>query len=50
MGRSGTTVYTDAWRSYIGLEGDYAHKVIDHAEEYVNGRVHTNGIENSGAS
>jgi hypothetical protein len=25
---------------------DYAHEVIDHAEEYVDGRVHTNGIEN----
>jgi transposase-like protein len=42
----GSTVYTDAWRSYSGLADDYAHEVIDHAEEYVNGRVHTNGIEN----
>ncbi len=25
---------------------DYVHKVIDHAEKYVDGRVHTNGIEN----
>src|SRR5947207_9012045 len=24
----------------------YIHKVIDHAEEYVDGEVHTNGIEN----
>jgi transposase-like protein len=43
---SGSTVYTDAWKSYTGLEADYAHEVIDHAETYVNGRVHTNGIEN----
>lgn len=29
-----------------GLATDYAHKVVDHAVEYVNGRVHTNGLEN----
>jgi hypothetical protein len=27
---------------------DYVHKAINHMEEYVNGRVHTWGIENSG--
>ena len=41
----GSTVYTDAWRPYRGLT-DYVHGVIDHAVEYVNGRVHTNGVEN----
>jgi hypothetical protein len=25
---------------------DYEHKIIDHAEAYVNGQVHTNGMEN----
>ncbi len=25
---------------------DYGHKVIDHAEKYVDGRVHNNGLEN----
>lgn len=25
---------------------DYVHQVVDHAIEYVNGRVHTNGLEN----
>jgi transposase-like protein len=44
--RRGSTLYTDAWHSYTGLDGDFAHKVIDHAERYVDGRVHTNGIEN----
>ena len=24
----------------------YAHKVIDHAERYVDGKIHTNGMEN----
>ena len=42
----GTEVYTDALRSYTGLEGEYVHKVIDHAECYANGHVHTNGLEN----
>jgi hypothetical protein len=34
------------WRSYNGLDADYVHQVIDHAESYVNGNIHTNGIEN----
>ncbi len=42
----GAAVYSDALRSYTGLDADYAHKVVDHAVEYVCGRVHTNGIEN----
>jgi transposase-like protein len=43
---AGTPVYTDALLSYYGLSNDYEHKVIDHAERYVEGRVHTNGMEN----
>ncbi len=39
-------MFTDAWVGYGGLEPDYTHKVIDHAEAYVKGNVHTNGIEN----
>jgi transposase-like protein len=42
----GSTVYTDNWKAYFGLSDTYAHEVIDHAEQYVDGRVHTNGIEN----
>ena len=42
----GSNVYTDAYGSYKGLESDYAHKVVDHAERYVDGVVHTNGLEN----
>ncbi len=44
--RRGSTLYTDAWHSYKGLDEDFVHEVIDHAERYVDGRVHTNGIEN----
>ena len=42
----GSTVYTDALKSYYGLAADYDHAVIDHLESYVNGRIHTNGVEN----
>jgi transposase-like protein len=43
---AGSALYTDFLLSYDGLEGQYAHKVVDHAVEYVNGNVHTNGLEN----
>jgi transposase-like protein len=43
---AGSAVYTDALMSYYGLSTDYAHGVIDHAEQYVDGQVHTNGLEN----
>jgi transposase-like protein len=42
----GSNVYTDALRSYADLDDEFIHEVIDHAEEYVRGKVHTNGIEN----
>ena len=42
----GAALYSDALRSYSGLAQDYAHQVIDHAEKYVDGQVHTNGLEN----
>lgn len=42
----GATVYTDALASYTGLERDYDHATIDHAVAYVEGQVHSNGIEN----
>ena len=43
---SGAPIFTDALHSYSGLDRDYVHQVIDHAIQYVNGRVHTNGLEN----
>ena len=43
---SGAEVFTDALPSYRGLNPEYMHQVIDHAEAYVNGNVHTNGLEN----
>jgi len=43
---AGATIHTDSHPSYQGLTGEYVHKVIDHAEKYVDGQVHTNGCEN----
>ena len=39
-------MYSDALASYEGLENYLDHQVVDHAIEYVKGRVHTNGLEN----
>jgi transposase-like protein len=43
---AGSALYSDALKSYDGLESEYAHQVVDHAVEYVRGKVHTNGLEN----
>ncbi|MDP2055802.1 MAG: IS1595 family transposase [Acidobacteriota bacterium] len=42
----GSTLHTDAFSSYTGLGSSYNHNVINHAEAYVDGNVHTNGCEN----
>jgi len=42
---AGSELNTDALKSYEGLN-EFTHKVVDHAEEYVNGTVHTNRLEN----
>jgi transposase len=34
---AGSALYSDALKSYDGLEQEYAHKIIDHAEKYVDG-------------
>lgn len=44
--QAGSDVHTDALASYRKLENEYIHNVIDHAESYVRGKVHTNGLEN----
>jgi transposase-like protein len=41
-----SALYSDALKSYDGLSEEYAHQVIDHAIAYVDGNVHTNGMEN----
>jgi transposase-like protein len=42
----GAELFTDSWVSYNGLDAEYIHQVINHAEKYVDGQIHTNGIEN----
>jgi transposase-like protein len=42
----GANVSSDAFLSYAGLDKHYVHTVIDHAEKYADGIVHTNGMEN----
>jgi len=42
----GSKLYSDSLLSYEGLDSEYEHQVVDHAVEYVRGKVHTNGMEN----
>jgi hypothetical protein len=42
----GSELHTDDFYGYWGLANDYAHEVVNHAETYVSGKVHTNGLEN----
>ncbi len=44
--KGGSYVFSDAFAGYNGLDRDYVHQVIDHAEKYVDGNIHTNTIEN----
>lgn len=44
--KPGSSLYSDALKSYEGLEETFEHQVIDHAVEYVRENVHTNGMEN----
>jgi transposase-like protein len=45
--KAGSAIYSDALMSYQGLQQQgFEHEVIDHAEKYVDGQVHTNGLEN----
>jgi hypothetical protein len=42
----GAELFTDALKSYEGLDADYVHQFVDHAVKYAEGSVHTNGLEN----
>jgi transposase-like protein len=43
---AGSQLFTDFLPSYNGLNGEFIHKAINHAECYAKGNVHTNGMEN----
>src|SRR5437870_6705925 len=40
-----SAIFTDEMNGYKGMD-EYEHQIIDHAVQYVDGRVHTNGMEN----
>jgi transposase-like protein len=44
--KPGSTVYTDEWIGYNALKNEFVHDVVNHVRGYVEGNVHTNGIEN----
>ncbi len=41
-----SVLYTDALPSYEKMPDSFFHKMIDHANRYVDGQIHTNGLEN----
>ena len=44
--QDGSKLYTDDFVSYEDLPGDLTREFINHLDAYVNGQVHTNGLEN----
>ena len=42
---AGSAIFTDELKSYEGLD-EFQHEVINHAVAYVDGEIHTNGMEN----
>ena len=44
----GSKLYTDSAVAYdkTAIANNYAHQIVNHIEKYVDGRVHTNGLEN----
>ena len=42
----GSAIYTDQAVAYDQLKQDYIHDTVNHADTYVRGQVHTNGLEN----
>jgi transposase-like protein len=42
----GNPVFTDEHSGYFGLNADFQHEFVNHAEQYVRDNVHTNGLEN----
>jgi transposase-like protein len=43
---TGSELMTDEFPGYYALKSDYEHKFVNHLEKYVDGQIHTNGIEN----
>jgi transposase-like protein len=43
---AGSSLYSDSHPGYDNMDDTYVRGVINHAERYVDGQVHTNGMEN----
>jgi transposase-like protein len=43
---AGSKVYTDQSNVYNNMAKEYAHEFVNHLQHYVDGRIHTNGLEN----
>jgi transposase-like protein len=44
--KAGSALFTDEHHGYWGLAPEYKHQIVEHAVKYVDGRVHTNAMEN----
>jgi transposase-like protein len=44
--KAGSSIYTDEAVAYDKLAQHYIHETVNHMDEYVRGKVHTNGLEN----
>jgi len=42
----GSKIYTDSAKLYKHIPAEFTHRFVDHVKLYVDGRVHTNGMEN----
>jgi transposase-like protein len=42
----GSSIFTDEWSQGWGYDSEYVHGIINHLEKYVDGNVHTIGMEN----
>jgi ISXO2-like transposase domain len=42
----GSRIYTDEARLYRAVPEEYTHAFVNHMEKYVDGLVHTSGLEN----
>jgi transposase-like protein len=43
---TGSQIMTDEFSGYLGLASEYEHQFVNHLEKYVDGQIHTNGVEN----
>jgi len=42
----GSAIMTDEFSGYSGLATEYQHQFVNHLEKYVDGQIHTQGMEN----